>query len=766
MMAGITNAAVIGAGVMGAGIAAHLANAGINVVLLDIERKYADAGVARQLKANGFMDPAFADRIKTGSTSDDLALAADADWIIEAVAERLDVKQALYFALDGVRRPGSIVSSNTSTIRLATLLEGMSERFAQDFLITHFFNPPRIMPLFELVAGPKTRPDAAQTIHDFADRGLGKTVVVCKDTPGFIGNRVGNYWMLVAQNEAIQLGLAIEEADAVISKPFGIPGTGIFGLLDLVGIDLLPTALRSLQNALPQTDALQAYDAEPALIARMTAENRTGRKSGAGFVRLAADRKSREVTDLVTGDYRPMKSVQSESLDATKGDVQALMEHAGSGGRYASVVMEKTLAYAVSLVPEIADTPDAVDAAMCTGYGWKQGPFALIDSLGAGWLADRLTARGLQVPNYLNLAVQKGGFYSVIEGKRCCLLPDGSLCPISRAEGIISLADHSLAAGPVADYGAAALWDVGDGVACLEFRTKLNTFSLELLDAIDSALVDVGKGFQALVIGSDRPYFSAGANLQLIVDTMAQGGAKALGAFVERGQQTFKAIKYAPFPVVGAPAGLAVGGGCEILLHCDAIQAHAELSIGLVEAKVGLLPGWGGCKEMLRRLYSLKGTVRGPMAPAMSAFNLIARGTVSKSAFEARSSGFLAPSDGITMNRDRLIADAKRKALELVHGYTAPEQPEIALVGPSGSAAMRGTLEGEVIAGRATAHNQRIGEALIEVLTGGPDADPLKPLSEDDIMALEKKAFLTLAEMPETIARVKHILATGKPLQN
>jgi len=343
MAVAIRKAAVIGAGVMGSGIAAHLANAGLDVVLLDMEKKFADAGVERQIKANGFMDPAFAGRVRTGSTRDDLALLSDADWIIEAVAERLEIKQALYRDVDRVRKAGSIVSSNTSTIPLTALVGGLPESFAADFLITHFFNPPRIMRLLEVVSGSTTRTEVSTAIRDFGDRTLGKCVVVCKDTPGFIGNRIGNYWMVVAQNEAIRLGLDVEEADAIIGKPFGIPSTGIFGLLDLVGIDLMPTILRSLQNALPSSDAIHGYDAEPALISRMIAENRIGRKSGAGFVRLSADRKSRDITDLASGEYRPMKQVESESLKASGGDARALMEHAGLGGQYAAIVMEKRL---------------------------------------------------------------------------------------------------------------------------------------------------------------------------------------------------------------------------------------------------------------------------------------------------------------------------------------------------------------------------------------------------------------------------------------
>ncbi|MFC5421536.1 3-hydroxyacyl-CoA dehydrogenase/enoyl-CoA hydratase family protein [Bosea eneae] len=765
-MTAINKAVVIGAGVMGSGIAAHLANAGVSVVLLDMEKALADAGVARQIKAGGFMDPAFASRIVTGSTSDDLGLAADADWIVEAIAERLDVKQALYKALEPLRKRGSIVSSNTSTIPLSALTAGLPDSFAADFLITHFFNPPRRMRLLEVVEGPKTRPEAGAAIRDFGDRALGKRVVSCRDTPGFIGNRIGNYWIAAAQNEAIRLGLDVEEADAVISKPFGIPSTGIFGLLDLVGIDLIPLVMRSLQGALPPSDAIHGYDAEPPLIARMIAENRIGRKSGAGFVRLSADRKSRDVTDLTTGDYRPIKPVASESLEAAKGDARALMEHSGLGGRYAAVVMAKTLAYAASLVPEIADGPDAVDDAMRAGYGWSEGPFELIDRLGAGWLASRLSAHGLAVPAYLSLAAERGGFYSVADGRRMCLLPDGSTRPVHRTEGAITIADLSLAGAPVADYGCAALWDLGDGVACLEFRTKMNTFSDALLGAIHAAIEVVKVRFKALVIGSDTALFSAGADLRVFLDTVEKGGPEALGPFIDRGHAAFKALKYAPFPVVGAPAGLAFGGGCEILLHCDAVQAHAELSIGLVETRIGVIPGWGGCKEMLIRQYAMPAAPHGPVAPAIAAFNLIAPARVSGSAFEALSLGFLRATDGVTMNRDRLLADAKRKALELVPGYVPPDKPQFALAGPSGASAIRNILDGEAIAGRATAHDRAVGGALIEVLTGGATADPLKPLGEDDVTALEKSAFIDLLGTPETIARLKHMLATGKPLRN
>ncbi|CAM4334552.1 3-hydroxyacyl-CoA dehydrogenase [Kerstersia similis] len=762
----IHKAAVIGAGVMGAGIAAHLANAGLEVILLDIDKANADTGVARQLKAGGFMDPAFAARLRTGAVATDLPALADADWIIEAIAEKREIKQALYREIDAIRKPGSIVSSNTSTIPLAALTADMPERFCSDFLITHFFNPPRIMRLLELITGPQTRQDAVTTISRFADQQLGKTVVRCKDTPGFIGNRIGNYWMVVAQNEAIRLGLDVEEADAIISRPFGIPATGIFGLLDLVGIDLMPTLLRILQQATPAGDAIQACDAEPPLIARMIRENRLGRKSGAGFVRLSADRRQRDVTDLATGEYRPQRAVASDSLQASRGNPRALMEHPGRGGQYAAAVMEQALAYAAALVPEIADTPFDVDEAMRNGYGWKEGPFELMDRLGTDWLAQRLQARGLPVPAYLALAAGQGGFYSVQDGRRACLLPDGSRQRQQRAPGVLLLGDLSLARPPAARWETAELWDLGDGVAGLAFRTKMNTFNPALLETIQAALAHTRSHFRALVIGSDANAFSAGADLRVFLETLEQHGIAGLERFLDLGHDTFQAVKYAPFPVVGAAAGLALGGGCEILLHCDAIQAHAELSMGLVETRIGVIPGWGGCKEMLLRMQHAPGVPRGPVAPAIAAFNLISAAKVSASAFDARKLGFLTPRDGISMNRNRLLADAKEKALQLAQDYRAPEPATLQVAGGAGLAALQNLIDAEIQAGRASPHDGVVNMALAGILSGGNAADPLHPLTEDALLQLERTAFLDLLATPASQARVRHMLDTGKPLRN
>ncbi len=756
-MSAIEKATVIGAGTMGSGIAAHLANAGVSVTLLDMDAKLAEAGVARQLKAGGFMDPAFAARIRTSSSVTDLALAADSDWIIEAIAEKPEIKQALYTALEAVRKPGSVVSSNTSTIPLKRLVENMPERFAQDFLITHFFNPPRRMRLFELVAGEATRADARAAVADFADRSLGKAVIPCKDTPGFIGNRIGNYWMMVAENEAIALDLAVEEADAIIGKPFGIPSTGIFGLLDLVGIDLMATILKSLQGALPATDPMQDYAAEPPLVARMIAENRLGRKSGAGFVKLSADRKSREITDLSTGEYRPARPLDSAALAASKGDAKRLMEHDSPGGRFAAVVMGKTLAYAAALVPEIADTPQAVDEAMRTGYGWRQGPFELIDRLGPQWLAGRLEALGVAVPAYLALAAEAGSFYGVRDGVAVSLHPDGEWREIEAGEGVLRLAALKLSAVPVLTSEAASLWDLGDGVAGLELATKMNTFSPAAIEAVADALERTGRDFTALVIGSDTDPFSAGADLRQFLAILEQEGREGLGRFVDKGQQTFRALKFAPFPVVSAASGLALGGGAEITLHSAAVQAHAELAIGLVETKIGLIPGWGGCKEMLLRFSQ----ALPPLEAAKAAFQLIAGAKTSGSAFDARNLGLLRAGDGVTMNRERLIADAKARALALAEGYAPPAVRQVAVTGAEGFAALSALLEGEGV----TPHDLVVGSALARVLTGG-DAAPGALVDEDALLALEREAFLDLLETPETNARIRHMLETGKPLRN
>jgi len=772
----IQKVAVIGAGVMGAGIAAHVANAGIPVVLLDIVPEGADnrnviaeSAVKKMLKTEpaAFMHKKNAKLVTTGNIEDDLELLSDCDWIIEAVIERLDIKQSLYQKIDPIRKSGSLVSSNTSTIPLDNLVEGLSARFAEDFLITHFFNPPRYMRLLEIVGGSKTRADALPTVRDFCDRRLGKGVVDCKDTPGFIANRIGIYWIQTAVLEATELGVTVEEADAVLSRPVGIPKTGVFGLSDLVGLDLMPHLMTSMKSTLPTTDAFHSVAKIPELIERMIADGYTGRKGKGGFYRINREggKKVKEAIDLQSGEYRISEKARLKSVAAAKGGLRALVEHQDIGGQYAWRVMSRVLSYAASLVPEINDDIYAVDEAMRMGYAWKYGPFELIDRLGSTWFAEKLRAADLPVPAILDVAGDKS-FYRVDNGKLQFLTLSGDYQAVPRAEGVMLLADIKRRSEPLAKNGSASLWDIGDGVVCLEFTSKMNSLDQQILNMITKAIELIpANGFKALVIHSEGSNFSVGANLGLVLYAANLAMWTETEAMVKAGQDVYKALKYAPFPVVGAPSGMALGGGCEMLMHCDAIQAHAETYVGLVEVGVGVIPGWGGCKEMLTRWVGNKRRPSGPMPPVIKAFETISVATVAKSAAEAKDYLFLSPDDGITMNRDRLLADAKSRAMVMAESYTPPEPVGISLPGPTASTAMEMAVDGFVKLGKATKHDVVVSSELAATLSGG-DTDVTEMLTEDDLLALERKHFMSLLKHPDTLARMEHMLTTGKPLRN
>lgn len=775
----IEKVAVIGAGVMGAGIAAHVANAGVPVLLLDIVPEGADdrnaiaAGAVKKMMKTDpapFMSKRAAKLVTPGNIEDHLSDIADCDWIVEAVIERLDIKHDLYAKIQAARKPGSIVTSNTSTLPLAKLIEGMGDAFAQDFAITHFFNPPRYMRLLEIVAGEATRADAIADLRDFADRRLGKGVVMCNDTPGFIANRIGTFWIQCALVEAMDRKLPIEEADAVMGRPMGIPKTGVFGLMDLVGIDLMPHVDKGLGGNLPASDAYQELRRELPLIEKMIADGYTGRKGKGGFYRLNKDggKRVKEAIDLATGEYAPARKASLASVSASrKGGLKALMSHDDRGGAYAWAVMSKILAYATALVPEIADDVPAVDRAMKLGYNWKFGPFELIDKLGAGDFAARLKEEGREVPVLLEKAAAAEGFYRTKDGKLQFLGVDGAYADLKRPEGVLLLEDIKRASEPLAGNGSASLWDIGDGVACLEFHTKLNTFDPDMLKMLGKTVALVpNKGFKALVIYNEASNFSAGANLGLALFAANTAMWPLVEEMVEQGQKAFLALKRAAFPVVGAPSGMALGGGCEVLLSSDAVQAHAESYIGLVEVGVGIVPGWGGCKEMLLRLASDPKRPRGPMPSVSSSFETIGTAKVAKSAFEAKELGFLRASDGITFNRERLLADAKARALALVEGYEAPEAAELMLPGPSGAAALRLALKDLTARGLATPHDQIVAGGLIEVLTGGPDADMTELVSEDHVLKLERETFMKLIKTNGTLSRMEHMIETGKPLRN
>ncbi len=752
----IRKAAVIGAGVMGAGIAAHIANAGVPVVLLDVSRRIAAEAVEKLLRAEpqALMTPEAARLISTGSIEEDLARISPCDWIVEAIVEKLEIKRSLYARIAAHKHADAIVSSNTSTIPLADLVAQSSAAFRRDFLITHFFNPPRYMRLLEIVAGPETSGPAVEMVAKFADVRLGKSIVHCKDRPGFIANRLGCFWMQSAIATAFEQGISVEEADAVMGKPFGIPRTGVFGLLDLVGIDLMPHVNASLARALEKDDLFHSVNVALPFVDGMIAQGLTGRKGKGGFYRINREQgKRKEAIDLVTGEYHAAKSIHVDPQ-------VSLITEDSRLGRYAGAVMLKTLAYAALLVGDAADDIHSIDEAMRLGYNWTWGPFELIDRIGAAKFGTLLNTAGLPAAPILAAAANRG-FYR----GRSALTLDGIHAAIPRPEGTLLLADIKAAAAPILKNQSATLWNLGDGAACFELNTKLNTLDADAFELLNRSIDHVVKYQRAMVIYSDATNFSAGVNLRALLAPARAGDWKQLEAVVELGQQTFKRLKYAAFPSVAAVAGLAVGGGCELLLHCSAVQAHAECYAGLVETSVGILPAWGGCGELLSRWQASRKLPRGPMPAIMKTFEIISMAMVSKSAVHARALHFLKATDGITMNRARLLADARARALSMVTGYHPPEKTSFTLPGASARAALEIAARSFAKQGKASSHDMMVATALATVLSGG-ETDITRGITEAAMLALERAGVMKLARTPQTIARIEHMLETAKPLRN
>ncbi len=771
-MGEIKRAAVIGAGTMGAGIAGHLANAGVPAVLLDVVPEgaanrdaIAERAVERLLASSppALMHAERAKLITTGNVEDHLGLLAEADWIAEAVVERLEVKQALYRKIDMVRKPGALVSSNTSTIPLSHLTEDMPADLVPDFAITHFFNPVRYMRLLELVAGPETRPEVIATLSAFCDQVLGKGVVRCSDTPGFLANRVGCYALQVAMVEAEALGLTVEEADAVMGRPMGIPKTGVFGLYDLIGLDLMQDVCRSLSAALPADDPFHAVAEGIAVTRRLVAEGKTGLKGGGGFYRETAG-EGRQAVDLKGGEYRPAERRQLDAAMAGERDgLTALVAWPDKYGRFAWRVLARVLSYAASLVPGVTEDPDAIDEAMKLGYNWTWGPFEMIDALGGDWFCAGLKRGGLAVPPFLDAAAGRS-VYRAVAGRLEDLRADGNYHPVVRPPGVVRLGDVMRTGAPLLDNGAARLWDVGEAVACLEFHTKANALVPQSMALLYESLGVVGRDFRALVIHSDAPHFSMGVNLEFVLGAAEARDWARLEMMLVEFQTTCKAMRDAPFPVLAAPAGMALGGGFEVVLHCDATVAHANVTLGQVETLVGLIPGGGGAKEILSRWRD------GPDVPpgvdaAVTTFRLVGTGRTASSPDEARPLRLMLARDRAVMNRDRLLAAARDRAHGMADGYTSPPAPTFAALGPAGYAALQGVLDRLAEKGITSPHDHVVGGQLARILCGG-DRPAGTPVSEDEVFALEREAFLHLAGTAATQARIRHMLEHGRPLRN
>lgn len=731
LQTGVKRAAVIGAGAMGGGIAAQFANAGIPVDLIDIPDDQggsgpAEAGLARQVKTGGFMSPFAAGLVRTGNTIAHLDRVAEADWIVEAIIENIDAKRDLYERLEAVRKDGSTVSSNTSTILRSALVEGLGARFDRDFVISHFFNPPRHMQLLEIVAGPRSDPASVDRARQAGRHVLGKTVVDCRDTPGFIANRIGCYWIAMAILEAAQQGLTVEEADAVIAA-FGVPPTGVFGLMDLIGIDLIPLVWGRLVQTLPADDGIQAHDLPASDLARaMIDAGRLGRKSGAGFYRKAEDG-SREALDLGTLTYRPLNRPDRIT------DLKALIEGGGRLGDYAWTVLSLLVSYTASVADEIAHDLPSVDAAVALGYGWREGPFALADRIGASLIAERLASEGRPVPPLLAQAAARGSFHEQAQG-------------IARAETPV-----------LAENDAAVLEDAGEGLGIFRIKTKMGVFSPEVFDVLAHAIGLAGGRLSALVLAPYTPRaFSAGADLASFLN-LAEDPAQ-LEIFLSRGQASFAALRAAPMPVVAAVRGLALGGGCEIALHADRVVAHAEARFGLPETRLGILPGWGGCTRLFERLSDPATGPVGPPSVAARALELLLPGPMTSSAAEARDLHLLRPEDEIVMHGDEVEPAAIAIARAMIPGYVPPPEAFLSVAGPSGLAGALNAIRAHRAAGRIDETRMQIADDLASVLTGGAGGDPSRPMPEAGMKALERDAVLRMAARQETRAAMQATL--------
>ena len=771
----IKSAAVIGAGTMGLGIAGQLANAGIDVLLLDIpaagdnRNAVCERALERLLDESqpGLLHTDMLARITIGNIEDDMARLAEVDWIAEAVVERLDIKKDLYQRIDAVRKQGSIVSSNTSTIPISLLVEDMPDSFCQEFAITHFFNPVRYMRLLELVRGEATHIEVIDCLEEFCDRELGKGVVVCNDTPGFLGNRVGVYAIQKALHTAFDMGLSPEEADAIFGRPMGIPKTGVFGLYDLIGIDLMSDVAKSLLSILPADDPFHDVGAEIPVMVRMIEAGLIGNKGGKGGFYQPADVASgvsRRTLDFDSFDYREHEPCRPRAAaDAElSGDFTLLLEDDSKFGHYAWDILASTLSYAAALVPDVNESLVAVDDAMKLGYNWIQGPFEMIDTIGTDRFVARLEQDGRGVPEFLRTAAGKS-FYRVSDGSLQYLLANGSYRALHRAAGIRRFSEERRTLTPIEETAAASFFELENDVGIVEFHSKANALGPESMALLESAITHASANMRGLIIHNDAQHFSCGADLATILGFVQGGDMDGLDAFLDHYQKTLQAMKYAPIPVVAAPSGLSMGGGFEVLLHTDKVIFHANSVTGLVESLVGVVPGGGGVKEMLYRWFELEGDIT---KAAWNAFMNIGYGKTARSPLEAEPLAmFRRGSDDYIMNRDRLLDTAMQAVADMALGYEVTKRTPLAMPGREIWAEMQAWLRNAHDKGRLTPHDVTTGTQIAMIVTGG-DIDAGAELSENDLLALERKAFTTLGKTVQTRDRIRFMLEHGTPLRN
>lgn len=787
----IKKVAVLGSGIMGRAIAGHLAGCGVPSLLLDL--KVSDAKLALELLAKSkpalMFDTADLRHITPGSFDDDLSKIADCDWIVEAIVERLDIKQSLYTRLEKFIKPGQIISSNTSGIDLKDLTAGRSELFRSQFLITHFFNPVRYMKLLEIVTGPETSKDALATIVRFGEDVLGKGIVYAKDTPNFIANRIGVQGMMAAIHAVVDKGWGIEVVDQVMGTPTARPKSAMFRTADIVGLDTLAHVAENNLKGCPQDEALASFKL-PDYIQKMIAQKWLGDKTGQGFykkVKTADGGKDIQVLDPKTLEYRAQQKLKTDSLGAARnienpGERAAAVVWADDdAGKIAWELVSANIVYAANRIPEIANDIVNIDRAMRWGFNWDIGPFEVWDALGVAQVCDRLKAEGRAVPKIVQQLLDKGltNFYQDKAGVVSYFdQVSGGYKPVEEPRNVIilkSLVDRNKT---VASNESASVIDLGDGVFNVQFHAKMNAIDDNIIAMLNRGMDEAEKNGVGVVVANDGPNFCVGANLMLIFLECQQQNWSRIDDIAKQFQNVNQRMSYGRVPVVVAPHQMALGGGCEVILGGTQVRASAETYMGLVEVGVGLIPAGGGCKNLLLRnaeklvaQHNPKNQIwmspkdGGPFPKVSAAFQTIMMAVVATSAKDARRVGYLRKSDGISVNADQRIYLAKQDALVLAKGFTPRVPVAIQLPGVGGKMALLNAVKGFVAQGLATEYDAVIGEKLAHILTGG-DHQNIHTTTEQHILDLEREAFLSLCGMEKTQARVQHMLMKGKPLRN
>jgi len=799
----IGKAAVLGAGTMGAGIAAHLANAGIPTLLLDIapaditseeekkgftlessrvRNRIVDSlfEAAKKLKPAPFMLADNAKLIKTGNFVDDLTKIKDCDLVIEAVVENLEIKHKIFAEVEKYRKPGAVIASNTSGIPIESIAEPFSDDFKAHFLGIHFFNPPRYMKLVEVIPGKQTSGEVACAIAGFLDRRLGKGVVPAKDRPNFIANRIGTFGMMAVVHEMIASGFTPTEIDQITGKAIGHASSATFRTSDLVGLDVLVHVNKNLYPAVPEDEDRDVFLIPP-VIDQMLEKRLLGDKTKGGFFKKTKNTEGKtEILelDLETFEYKPQQKTKFPSLDAAQSvddlpkRVNALVWGDDRVGEFLWKTTSRLCRYAANRIPEIADTVVEIDNAIKWGFGWEIGVFEAWDAIGVRGSIERMEKEGQPAPANLKAMLEAGAetFYKSENGERSFFdLVGGGYKPVPERPGVLVLKSVKDRTGVIKTNPGASLIDIGDGVACLEFHSKMNSIGGDTVQMINFALDEVERNFQGLVVGNEGGNFSAGANIMLLLMAAQEEEWDDINMMVRALQNAVMRLRYSPKPVVTAPYGLTLGGGCEIAMHGDRAQSAAETYIGLVEVGVGVIPAGGGTKEMTMRAMDAAKDVpdADPLAFLKKTFEMIGMGKVATSAQEARAWGFLRDIDSISMNGDRLVADAKQEVLNLVSlGYSQPvERTDIYVMGEAAESAMKLALHMMKQGGYISDHDQLIGRKLAHVMAGG-SVNHSTEVSERYLLDLEREAFVSLCGERKTQERIAAMLKTGKPLRN